>query len=308
MSPFVIVLCALLVAMMPRVALPHSSLPDQLEHPAASRHAINAVLGDLSYYAKYGTLPQSGTDADLRVRTHLEFVHSLLSQRDVSTMPADLQEARRHNLARLREYIDAGRFPRNHLYPDENRPCFIDRDERICAVGYLVERTVGREIAEQINEGFQSEFLWRIQVPELDRWVAASGLSLLELSMIQPCYDPQFDVQVTQSSDRVPATVSIIGYVYDDCGCNTKLVVFNFGDGGIWTSGDVDLFAVPVNAKHIYTRPGVYTITGVAVGGGDCDGMTDSETWQITLAPPAATKPPTWGRIKALYLIASPSP
>lgn len=291
MSRLALALCAVVVATTPRVALPHSSFPDHIERPPAYSHVINAVLGDLSFYVTYGTPPPTGTDADLRVRTHLEFVYTLLSNRDVSAMPADLQEARRHNLARLREYIDAGRFPRNHLYPGENRPCFIDREERICAVGYLVERSAGRKMAERINEEFQSEFLWRMRLPELDRWIAGSGLSLLELSMIQPCYDPRFNVQVTQDSGRAPATVSIAGYVYDECGCNTKVVVFDFGDGdgGIWTTGEVNLWIVQVNAKHIYAHPGVYTITGVAVGAGDCEGMTGSKTWVITLTTPEFT-------------------
>lgn len=291
MSRLALALCALVVATTPRVALPHSSFPDHIERPAASSHVINAVLGDLSFYVTYGTPPPAGTDADLRVRTHLEFVYTLLSKRDASAMPADLQEARRHNLARLREYIDAGRFPRNHLYPDENRPCFIDREERICAVGYLVERSAGRKMAERINATFQSEFLWRMRLPELDRWVAGSGLSFLELSMIQPGYEPVFNVQVTQDSDRAPATVSITGYIYDESisPCLTKVVVFDFGDGAIWTTGEVNLWFVPVNAKHIYTRPGVYTITGVAVSSDACGNDTGSETWQITLTTPAFT-------------------
>jgi hypothetical protein len=303
MSRLVVVLCALMLAMTPYVTRSYPSLPDRRGHSVACRHTINAVLGDLSYYAKYGTSPRSDTDADLRVRTHLEFVHALLSQRDLTALPADVREARRQNLARLREYIDAGRFPRNHLYRDENRPCFIDRDGRICAVGYLVECSAGREMAERINETFQSEFLWRMRLSQLDRWVARSGLSLLELCMIQPCYAPEFNVQVTPSSDRAPATVSITGNVIDRCGCPTKVVVFNFGDGSVWTSGDVNLVSVPVNANHTYHLAGAYTITGTAVGGGACDGLTGSETWQITLLPPLATRPSTWGRIKALYAL-----
>ena len=290
MSRFAFVLCSLLVLMMPRVALPHPSLPDNFERPTAYRQAINAIIGDLSFYCKYGKTPPRSTDPDLRVRTHLGFVHALLSRRNVSDLPVELREARRYNLAQLREYIDAGQYPRNHLYPDENHPCFIDRDGRICAVGYLVEQTAGRQLAEQVNAEFQSEFLWRIRLPELDRWVARSGLSLLELSMIQPCYDPEFRVQVTQDSDRAPATVSITGYVYDNCCCClTKYVVFDFGDGAVWRSPEVNLRYPPVDVAHIYTSPGMYTITGLAIAEDACGNQTGTDTWEITLTTPAFT-------------------
>lgn len=290
MSRFALALCALLVAMTPRVVSSSPALADNFQRPEAHRHTINAILGDLSFIHHYGIPPPPGTDADLRVRTHLEFVHALLSRRDTSHLPAELREARRQNLSRLREYIDAGRFPRNQLYPNENHPCFIDRDERICAVGYLVERSAGREIAERINTEFQSEFLWRMRLPALERWGAGSGLSLLELSMIQPQYAPVFYVNVTQDSDRAPTRIAVTGYVLDEgFSCGIKFVVFNFGDGAVWTSPQVNGIFVPVDIEHVYTRPGVHTITGVAVSVDWCGNQTGTKTWNITLASPAFT-------------------
>ncbi len=291
MSRFALALCALLVAMTPRVALSSPALADDFQRPEAHRHAINAILGDLSFIHHYGIPPPPGTDPDLRVRTHLEFVHALLSRRNTSHLPADLREARRQNLSWLQEYIDAGRFPRNYLYPDENRPCFIDRDERICAVGYLVERSAGRELAERINIEFQSEFLWRMRLPALERWSEDSGLSLLELSMIQPGYAPEFHVTVTQDSDRAPTRIAVTGYVLQEGfgPCTIKFVGFNFGDGAIWMSPEVGSFFVPVDIEHVYTRPGVYTITGGAVSVDVCGNWTVTETWNITLTPPAFT-------------------
>ena len=290
MSRFALALCALLVAMTPRVASSSAALADNFQRPEAHRHAINAILGDLSFIHHYGIPPPPGTDADLRVRTHLEFVHALLSRRDASHLPADLREARRQNLSRLRAYIDAGRFPHNYLYPHENRPCFIDRDERICAVGYLVERSAGRELAERINTEFQSQFLWRMRLPALERWSAGSGLSLLELSMIQPTYDPVFHITVTQDSDKAPARIALTGRVIDEgFSCGMKVVVFDFGDGAMWTSPEGSSFIVPVDIEHVYTRPGVYTITGVAVSVDACGNQTGTETWNITLTPPAFT-------------------
>lgn len=202
-------------------------------------------------------------------------------------LPADLREARRQNLERLREYTEAGVFPRNYLYSDQNRPCFIDRDNRICAAGYLVEHSAGRKVAEQINERVQSEFLWRMQLPELDRWIAGSGLSLIELCMIQPTYDPVFFIEIDPDSARAPVIVSITGDVIDfGFGCGIKYVEFDFGDGEIWTSAIFNASYVPVDIEHMYTCPGAYTITGSAVA---------------VVVGAVAAHQTTWGHIKAQF-------
>ncbi len=276
MSRLVRALCALALAAVPTVA--SASISTSHQRPDAFRHAINAVIGDVSYVERFGTSPKHDTDPDLRVRTHLEFVHALLSARDVSMLPKALRVARRQNLERLREYIDAGVFPRNHLSSEENRPCFVDRDDRICAVGYLVEQSAGREAAERINSEFQSEFLWRIDMSDLDRWIAASGLSLLELSMIQPCYDPNFLLSVTRISEM---SVAVRGYVLEDC-CGMKYVAINFGEA-VWKSPDYNFWYIPVDIVHNYSNPGSYAITAVAVSTDWCNNQVEYMSWVVSV-------------------------
>lgn len=276
MSRFIWALCAFVLAATPVVAIATNSI--DLERPDALRHAINPLIGDASYIERYGTTPPPGTNPDLRVRTHLSFVHSLLSRRDASAMPPELRDARRHNLARLRNYIDGGVFPRNQLYRDQNRPCFIDNEDRICAVGYLVEQSAGRDAAERISATFQYAFLSEMQLPELDRWVAASGLSRLELSLIQPCYSPQFNVTITQSA---PLTVTIRGYVYDDCDCGVKYTMFDFGEA-IWGSRK-SYYGASVNISHAYSFPGAYVIKGTAVSTDNCGNQVKSRTWMVNV-------------------------
>jgi hypothetical protein len=279
MSRLALALCALLPVVTPRVA--HPSITKDFQRPDVYRYAINAVIGDAS--CLNSPLP---VDPDRRVRAHLDFVHALLSLRDTSNLSATSREARRENLDHLREYIDAGRFPRNHLYEDENRPCFIDRDGRICAVGYLVEQSAGRELAERINAEFQSEFLWRMDMPELDRWIATSGLSLVDLCMIQPTYEPVFDVEVTWTSDRVPTTLTIKGEVVAlGWSCQTKYLEFAFGDGATWTSAIFNSRVVPVDIQHVYTEPGAYTIVGTGVSTDSCGNLRRSKTWQVSFDP-----------------------
>ncbi len=280
MSHFTCALCAIVLSATSVAATAHQ-LTD-FERPEAFRRAINPLIGDASFIERYGTPPPAWTDPDLRVRTHLSFVYSLLSRRDTSAMPPLLREAREQNLARLREYIAAGVFPHNERFSDQNRPCFIDDDGRICAVGYLVEQSAGRDAAERINTKFQYSFLAEMELPELDRWVAASGLSLLELAMIQPCYDPEFLVTITRTGDL---TVSIRGLVYDQCDCGVKYTMFDFGDA-MWRSTKTR-YGASVNISHTYSAPGAYVIKGTAVSRDWCGNEAVSQTWLINVGAAA---------------------
>ncbi len=284
MSRFIGALCAFVLATSTVVA--QAAISTDFQRPDAFRHAINAVIGDVSYVERYGSPPTAATDPDLRVRTHLEFVYTLLSRRDVSSLPDALRDARRENLARLRDYIDAGVFPRNHLYDDQNRPCFIDHEDRICAVGYLVEQSAGREVAERINAEFRSEFLWRMRLPDLDRWIATSGLSLFELSMIQPGYAPVFNLTLTQVTYM---TVRIQGSITDYGGnCQMKFATIDFGDA-IWSSpvSDEGLWYVYVDVEHTYLHLGAFTIVAQAVSEDHCGNQIATKTWVVTLGTPA---------------------
>lgn len=154
----------------------------------AFNRPINSVLGDASFVAAFGQLPGGVAGEDLRIATHLEYVERLLRSRDVRALPQALREERLRNLDRLHAYRTRRIFPRNHDYPGERRPCFIDRDGRICAVGYLVEQSAGRDIAERINSRFQYARISQMQSAELQRWLARSGLTIQEAAMIQPEY------------------------------------------------------------------------------------------------------------------------
>jgi hypothetical protein len=131
------------------------------------------------------TAARASSNDDLRVRLHLERVEALLRTR----MPASLGDTQRATRARMLEhlhaYIERGEFPRNHEVAGR-RPHFIDKDGRICAVGYLIEQTAGRAAAETINARHEWDYVRDID--GIEPWVEASGLSVDELAMIQPSY------------------------------------------------------------------------------------------------------------------------
>ena len=151
---------------------------------------VNAVIGDISYIQTFGHKPTKETDEKTRLQTHLKYVEKLLRNKDVSRLTVEQKENRIKMLDLLNEYWTAGIFPKNYDYPDQRIPCFIDKDGNICAVGYLIEQSAGRQVAEELNTKFKYEYLLAMNDQTIDNWVQASGLTKEECGMIQPTYGP----------------------------------------------------------------------------------------------------------------------
>ena len=149
---------------------------------------INPIIGDISFVEKFGELPTDATGEDLRIQTHLAYAENLLRGKDVSHLSADMRQTRTHMLDLLHDYWNRGAFPRNYDYAQTRKPCFIDKNGTICAVGYLVEQTAGREAAEAINDKFKYAFVMEMNDPMVDDWIAMSGLTKEECATIQPDY------------------------------------------------------------------------------------------------------------------------
>ena len=167
--------------------------------PKGESDTINALIGDASFVAAFGYAPGKDTDEDIRISTHLAYVEDLLRKRDVSHLSEVLQRKRRYALDLLRTYRTAGEFPKNYDHQGKRMPCFIDIQGKICAVGYLIEQTAGREVAEAINEKFKYSELLSMRDEAIDHWIAQSGLTKRECAMIQPAYNWQPQPQATQN-------------------------------------------------------------------------------------------------------------
>lgn len=124
-----------------------------------------------------------------RIQDHLAQVEAELRERDVSHLSDELREERRKNLDVLREYRKAGEFPRNTHVP-RRQPVFIDREDRACAVGYLMIRSGWDDAARAISERENLAYLPQMESPEVEQWVAQSGLTAEEAAKIQPTYSP----------------------------------------------------------------------------------------------------------------------
>lgn len=126
-----------------------------------------------------------------QVAGRLEYLEGLLRGRDVSRWPAELQAARALNIERLHEYRLAGNFPINYDYPDRQLPCFLDRDGNLCAVANLIAKSDGIDAVRRINDHYQYAIVSEMAMPEVDVWIARSGLTREEVITIQ---EPAFTI------------------------------------------------------------------------------------------------------------------
>lgn len=173
------IVLSLLCAAGSSFALPN---PDTRFRPGANHH-----LGDDSFVATHHRTPGEGDTEKARMKDHLQFVRGWLGGR-AATRP-ELAARRAELLGYLDEYIARGITPTNAHLPWRT-PVFIDDNGAICAVGYLIERDVGRALPEQIAATHRYDYLEDIarELPEVAAWIAGSGFTLDELASIQPGY------------------------------------------------------------------------------------------------------------------------
>src|SRR5688500_14936611 len=145
---------------------------------------VNALLYDESYIAAFGTIPDAANNEQDRIQTHLSYVEQLLRTADATNLTNNQQASRTFVLNILHQYWTPGIFPTNRDYPDERKPCFIDADGNICAVGYLIEQTKGLQLAVDINAKHQYDFLLDMNEPANEEWSIEIGHILVVSAMI----------------------------------------------------------------------------------------------------------------------------
>ena len=134
-----------------------------------------------------------------RVQHHFDRVEKVLLQKDINELPDDIKVNRQNHIQTLHDYAQAGIFPQNYDYPGKQMPCFIDEENRPCAVAHLMmtsgEENLARKISEMDNYAFVPEIAeWRLN--EVEEWVKQSGFSFEELTMIQPSYEFMYQTPV----------------------------------------------------------------------------------------------------------------
>jgi hypothetical protein len=199
--------------------------------------SVNKIIGDVSFVKKFGYLPNLTTDNTLRIKTHLEYVENILRQQDVTHLSSSMQTKRKSLIDLLHDYRLKGLFPENNAYAGERKPCFIDENGAICAVGYLIEKTAGRQIAETINKKFQYSEIMDMDNHLVDNWVASSGLTKQECAMIQPTYGYGKRGRIATGFTVVNTGINVVNAININQGTKSKIVPilgFFTGVGQIW--------------------------------------------------------------------------
>ena len=174
------------------------STPLLHETPKFHHDTVNALLGDISYTNSFGVEPDITTSEEVRIKTHLEYVIKLLKEKDSSDLNSSQVENRLKLIALLKDYVEAGTFPKNRHFNTRN-PVFIDEDGNLCAVGYLIAQTEGLETAEEINQHHKFDFIKDIDPKYIDGWLASNGITKNEAAMIQPMYGGVYTETIEQN-------------------------------------------------------------------------------------------------------------
>jgi hypothetical protein len=159
-----------------------------------------------------------------RLRAHFDSVDAELRHAKALELTSSQRRARATLIGWLREYRDAGEFPRNDRFPELAMPFFRDSHGALCAMAYLIERSGRRDLVDRValtrNNAFIAELA---NDPELRVWLDSVGLSVTEAARIQPTYMPKVGAVVAQYdsawNQRDTSAVSRLlapGYQYFD--------------------------------------------------------------------------------------------
>lgn len=155
-------------------------------HTAATDYspAINSIIGDISYVKKFGHLPSPDTDRNTRISTHLAYAEKMVRENNTA-YNKEVAQKRRNILDHLHNYRVVGSFPEQNNSPGV---CLFSEGGRTCAICYLVEKSAGRETAENVSKDLKKCKIAGVKSAALTDWIRSSGLTREEVEIIQPSY------------------------------------------------------------------------------------------------------------------------
>lgn len=277
-------------------------------HTAATDYnpAINPIIGDISYVKKFGHLPAPGTDENTRIKTHLAYAEMMLRKAETSYLPVEIKQKRKESLDHLHDYWVAGVFPKNYDRKDRN-PCFIDKDGNICAVGYLVEKSVGREVAENINKKFKYHKIADMNNAALTGWVKANGFTREEAAIIQPSYgeQPAEPAELAKTANYISTAYGVSSAFFGGVNLSVNTIQLSNSSSrliskiglvsGVAQIG-LGLASFPVEVKNVngqrFTNESKKTLSMINIGLGT--GTLLISTWNLIANKPAKEKLYRW--------------
>ncbi len=239
---------------------------------------VNAVLDDASYIARFGHRPGPDASETVRLQTHLAYVEQLLRARPTPHLTPAQRAARTRHLDRLRTYWTRGQFPQNPRPSIGRQPTFIDRNGRICAVGYLIAESAGWDVAQRINAEYKHAYITEIDAPVLDEWAEQAGLTRRELAMIQPQYGDDGCVACIDNEKEMAHRGAEIGVMALNAGAAVLNGVLSARDRRSYVASGAGL-ALGATGLALGFSDGAQYTTGDAVLAGASILMS---TWSLT--------------------------
>jgi hypothetical protein len=126
-----------------------------------------------------------------RLRAHFDSVNAELRLPTVLQLTPAQRMGRATLIGWLREYREAGSFPRNDRFPDRAMPFFRDSRGVLCAMAYLIDRSGRGDLVDRVASTRNNAFIPELAGdPQLRTWLDSVGLSAAEAARIQPFYGP----------------------------------------------------------------------------------------------------------------------
>lgn len=147
-----------------------------------------------------------------RLRAHFDSVDAELRQVSTPSFTPGQRTARATLIGWLREYRDAGEFPRNDRLPDRAMPFFRDSRGVLCAMAYLIERSGRGDLVDRVASTRNNAFIAELaDNPALVGWLDSAGLSVAEAARIQPQYGSDVIEDDDPSTEYVATSVVASG-------------------------------------------------------------------------------------------------
>jgi hypothetical protein len=155
---------------------------------------------------------------DARIRAHLEDAYAQLEHAVPAGLTASQQQGRATALERLRTYIKAGRFPRNHSERAAT-PVFVDEADTHCAMGQLLSELGADDVVQRVHSARNLATVPElVDEPGLAAWLVAHGMSAEEAALVQPTY--------FECVPSVPCNLTVSTTLYD--------AIMTSADGVTW--------------------------------------------------------------------------
>lgn len=127
----------------------------------------------------FGDFSELNTEKNDRISTQLADIEQVLRVHTTSHLSDAQRTNRRYLLDLLSLYQMMGAYPRDYDRQDAEALAYVDPDGRFCAVGFLVDRTAGREMAMRVCNR-------EVSTSELNAWLETYGIEHSEIALLHP--------------------------------------------------------------------------------------------------------------------------